>query len=97
MGRFPRTVKYGLWNRNTFAYLVRVEASLVTKEGMEIGWFSGAGSSGGPSARFSADSDDKPMNVALQKAIQEFCRMLRERVLDRESPLMQYVSRRPGG
>ena len=70
-------VRYRLDSGNYFAYIVSIKASLISKDGLELGKFSGQGIAKG-GTRFFADADNVPINKAMEDAIEDLCMKIEE-------------------
>jgi hypothetical protein len=71
-------VKYRLRTGNIFEYTVSAKASLVSRDGLDLGRFSGQGTAKGGATRFTADADSAPMNKAMVDAMEELCQKIEE-------------------
>ncbi len=71
-------VRYEVKAYNFFEYIVNMKASLKSKNGLDLGKFSGKGVVKGGAVRFSADSDREPLNKAMILAIEELCQSMED-------------------
>lgn len=71
-------VTYHLRQGNSFQYAANLKAALISKDGRDLGSFSGQSTVQGGMTRFSASADVEPMNSAMVQAIENLCLRIEE-------------------
>lgn len=70
--------KYRLITGNSFEYTVDLKALITSREGLDLGRFSGQSRVMGGASRFMADADSAPMNEAFKEAVEDLCRKIED-------------------
>ncbi len=71
-------VRYHLTNYDYFDYIVNMHATLISKDGLDLGNFSGQGIVKGVGSRFTAETDSVSINKAMKYAIEDLCLKIEE-------------------